>query len=344
MDYKKTMYLSAMLYSQADEAQKERLVELYQKSVKNTLSYQQLRKYMQLVHFFGSDGKQQNEECQDAMKKALGEMNHVESNLRILEACQRKVEHELEKTHELLSEPIFFDEDIIALEEDNIVLYSKFFKCMASAICYYIMSQFGVTAAKKIIYNPNASFTEMVKRVNLDYERELNATVQEPEPISWQIEKYTYAGANLIQYDGYRIRYDKSSRLNQGGKKETYHELSPYLYMADMSENILYVGSGNIMGVNVMEVLTMLNAAIVTSLPISILGVEPLNLKDLLKELTRLLGTELYCISPEDLTAALNRWCMCRTVAKRKNEKCCIFCGKRATTGSMCREHIQIRG
>ena len=67
------------------------------------------------------------------------------------------------------------------------------------------------------------------------------------------------------------------------------------------------------------------------------------NFSDILNEIKKAINTDCYCISPEDLVAALNRWSLNKTVTNRKKNGACIACGKPITSGRIaCDIHINI--
>jgi hypothetical protein len=64
-------------------------------------------------------------------------------------------------------------------------------------------------------------------------------------------------------------------------------------------------------------------------LPIDIFGSSNIDPRNPIKTLRDALGTNDFCVSPENLAAALDRWSMEKTVGERQRSSRCIICAAR---------------
>ena len=167
---------------------------------------------------------------------------------------------------------------------------------------------------------------------------------QTKKPLTWKITKASFAEDNFILYEGYKLEYTETplSSLLQKVQVDEYYHLSPYIFAATSpAVQTPFVGIGNILGIEAINGLSLLDSEIVTALPVSAFATE-FEPNDLLGAIKRSLNTDCYCISPEDLIAALNRQRLSNTVAKRRRENKCIFCGKSTVARIACKEHLSI--
>ena len=346
LKYARSMYLLSLLYSSADDSRKQKLGKLFQEIVIKTSEYQQLSKYLQTVKFFGIDGRSKYDESQDTIRSAVSDIQNAAEHIQHIGLLARQIGNELTRSDALLSSARFFDEDFIAVKAEDVDVYNRFFKTLANAICYYLISQFGVKAIRNLTFNHRAGFQDVIRLVNQQYANELAMSASTMKPSAWAIGFESYYGDNLAGYCGYRITYSQQLdsdflKLVQAG---AYIRVSPYLYVAASSAvEAPLIGFGNLVGVEAMNVLPLLEASITTSLPEDIFGERDIEFADILGEIARSLQSKCYCVTPEDLVAALNRWSLVKTVNKRRQSKKCIFCGKDLGDGRVaCASHFSI--
>lgn len=344
MEYKRTMYLLSLLHSATEGTKKERIGELFKQAVTSTNEYQRLKKLLQSASFFGIDGADKHEESEQALQKAIADISNSADNIRHLELLIHQIENELVKSDKLLSSPCFFDDDFIAVRSEDVDPYNRFYRTWANCICYYLISQFGVKAIRNLTFNNKAGFQEVIRLINQQYGNELFMSYQNKKPLTWKITKASFSEDNFISYEGYKLEYSETplSSLLQKVQVDEYYRISPYVFAATSpAVQTPFVGIGNIVGVDAINGISLLDSEIITSLPVSAFKTdfEPNNLLGAIK---CALNTDSYCISPEDLIAALNRKKLSDTVAKRRRENKCIFCGKALSTRVACKEHFTI--
>lgn len=188
------------------------------------------------------------------------------------------------------------------------------------------------------------TLVDVVRLVNQQYGNELFMSYQTKKPLTWKITKASFAEDNFILYEGYKLEYTETplSSLLQKVQVDEYYHLSPYIFAATSpAGQTPFVGIGNILGIEAINGLSLLDSEIVTALPVSAFATE-FEPNDLLGAIKRSLNTDCYCFSPEDLIAALNRQRLSNTVAKRRRENKCIFCGKSTVARIACKEHLSI--
>lgn len=344
MEYKRTMYLLSLLHSATEESKKERIGELFKQAVTSTNEYQRLKKLLQSVSFLGIDGIDKHEESEQTLQKTIADIANPTDNIKHLDLLIQQIENELKKADGLLSSASFFDDDFMAVKSESVDLYNRFYRTLANCICYYLISQFGVKAIRNLTFNNKAGFQDVVRLVNQQYGNELFMSYQNKKPLTWKITKTSFVEDNFISYEGYKLEYTKTplSSLLQKVQVDEYYRLSPYVFAATSpAVQTPFVGIGNIIGVDAINGLALLDSDIVTSLPVSAFTAE-FEPHDLLGSIRQSLNTDSYCISPEDLIAALNRQKLSDTVAKRRRENKCIFCEKSIFTRVACKDHFTI--
>lgn len=344
MEYKRTIYLLSLLHSATEGDKKERIEELFKRAVTSTDEYQKLKKLLQSTSFIGIDGVDKHDECEQTLQRTIANITNPTNNIKHLDLLIQQVENELKKADGLLSSPGFFDDDFIAVKSESVDLYNRFYRTLANCICYYLISQFGVKAIRNLTFNNKAGFQDVVRLVNQQYGNELFMSYQTKRPLTWKITKASFAEDNFILYEGYKLEYTETplSSLLQKVQVDEYYRLSPYIFAATSpAVQTPFVGIGNILGIEAINGLSLLDSEIVTALPVSAFATE-FEPNDLLGAIKRSLNTDCYCISPEYLIAALNRQRLSNTVAKRRRENKCIFCGKSTVARIACKEHLSI--
>ncbi len=344
MEYKRTMYLLSLLHSAADGSKKDRIGDLFKQAVTSTDEYQHLKKLLQSVTFLGYDGADKHEESEKTLQDTILGINNPTENIKHVDLLIQQIENELKKADRLLSSPSFFEDDFIAINSESVELYNKYYRTLANCICYYLISQFGVKAIRNLTFNHKAGFQDVVRLVNQQYANELFMSYQSKRPLTWKITKASFVEDNFITYEGYKLEYSETplSTLLQKVQVDEYYRISPYVFAATSpAVQSPFVGIGNIIGIDANNGLSLLDSEIITTLPVAAFSssFEP---NDLTGAIKRALNTDSFCISPEDLVAALNRQKLSETVAKRRQENKCIFCGKNTFSRVACREHFTI--
>lgn len=344
MEYKRTMYLLSLLHSAAEGAKKERIGDLFKNAVTSTDEYQQLKKLLHSVTFLGFDGAAKHDESEAALQNTISDIVNSTENIKRLQLLISQIENELKKADRLLGEVGFFDEDFIAVQSKKVDLYGKFYKELANMICYYLISQFGVKSIRNLTFNHKAGFQETTKLVNQQYGNELFMSYHSKKPLTWKISRQSFNSDNVICYQGVKIEYDDTpiSDVLQKVKEEEYYRIAPFVFAATSpSVPAQYIGFGNIIGVDILRGLSLLDSEIATSLPVTAFS-SSFETTDLIGAIKRALNTESFCISPEDVVAAMNRQKLNDTVASRRREGKCVICGRSVNGRTACKDHLSI--
>lgn len=331
MSYEKSMQLLCLLYSAARDDKREKLGELFQSAVRKTEAFQRLTRILQVTTFLGHDGEAQKEEAAHILKTALSQIQDGPLNIKKMELLLQQIEAESAKSEKLIQSPRFFDEELVAIPSEYYDEYNKLYRGLASAICYYLVSQFGVKAIRNLTFNQRAGFSELVHLVNQQFAAELAMSVGMSEPYAWSINKAHFSGDNLIAYDGYTMEYSKmrmSEMLRKADLGE-YKKISPFCFAATSAANRTpLIGIGNIVGVEPQYSLQLLDSEIVTSMAPEAFSFNCGSFENILAIIAATVETDTYCLAPENIVRALNRCCLNDTVAARKQQGRCIICGQ----------------
>lgn len=346
MSYEKSMYLLSLLYSAASNEKREKLGELFQSTVKKTEAFQQLTRLMQVTTFLGHDGASQKKEASNILKLALSQIQDGPSNIKKMELLLQQIEREVSDADKLVQSPRFFDDELAAISSEQYDEYNKFYREIASAICYYLVSQFGVKAIRNLTFNQRASFRELVHLINQQYATELAMSSETSKPLAWGITKAHFSGDNLVSYDGYTIEYTqmKLSEILHKVDLGEYKQIAPYCFAATSSAiQTQLIGIGNIVGVQPPHALQLLDSEILTSMPPAAFLMPYGTFDDILSKIAEAVETDSFCISPEDVVRAMNRYCLNNTVAIRKQQGKCIICGQTMRNNKYaCSSHFAI--
>lgn len=346
MSYEKSMYLLSLLYSAASDEKREKLGELFQSTVKMTEGFQKLTRLMQVTTFLGHDGASQKEEVTNLLKAALSQIQNGPDNIKKMDILLQHIEREVSDAERLIQSPRFFDDELIAISSEQYGEYSKFYRELASSICYYMVSQFGVKAIRNLTFNQRAGFSELVHLVNQQYATELTMSAELPKPYAWSINKAHFSGDNLISYDGYTVEYSqmKLSEMLRKVELGEYKQIAPFCFAATSSAiQTPLIGIGNVVGVEPQYALQLLDAEIVTSMSPESFTFARGCFDDILTSIAEAVQTDKYCIAPEDIVRALNRYYLNITVATRKQQGKCIICGQTMRNNKYaCSSHFTI--
>ncbi len=346
MGYQRTMYLLSLLYAKSKNHQTE-LTTLFRQAIAKTDEYQQLSKLLQQTTYLGMDGEKLYNDSRQAIELVVKDIQNPVNNLQSMRLLVERTTRMLEKTEEWLRSPRFFDEDFIAIRSETISVCSNFYRTLANAICYMLLTFFGPHSIRNLTYNQSITPRELVKLINQQYANELVMSAAQKKPAVWQISREAYTGDNIACFNGFRIDYNDwpIDCMDQRVKTGEFRRLSPYLYVNnDLSQNTLYIGVGNIMGVDVSNSISMLNASIVTCLPADVFKKANLMLSNPIGEIIEALQTDAFCLPPGNFLDALNRHTLNSVVIERQRSHMCIFCGKPAQDGRIsCEEHIRVK-
>lgn len=344
MEYKRVTYLLSLLHSATEGEKREQIEEIFKRAVIATDEYQKLKKLTLSTSFMGIDGEDKRNECEQTLKKTIADITNATDNFRHVDLLTKQIEKELINIDELLSSPRFFDDEFIMVKSESVDLYNRFYRTLANCICYYLISQFGVKAIRNLTFNNKAKFQELVRLANQQYGNELMMSYQERKPLTWEITKVRFTEENFISYIGYELKYTETplSSLLQKVESNEYYRLAPYVFAATSSKTrTSFAGIGNILGIDATSGLSLLDSQIVTSLPAAAFATE-FEPNDLLGAIKRAINTDCYCISPENLVSELNRKKISDTVASRRREQKCIFCGEPTEGRVACKHHLSI--
>ena len=340
------MHLLSLLYSSVSEEKKMRIGELFNQMVKRTDEFQQLMKLLQTVTFLGHDGVSKKNESLATLENSVTGVLDATKSIEKMNLLVHQICNDIKRAEALLASPRYFDDDLTAVLSEDIEVYHKYYKVLANVVCYYMISQFGIKGIRNLTYNHRAGFQDLVRLVNQQYANELSMSSRYLKPVTWAVVKTAFAGDNFIEYDGYRIVYSNQllSGILQKVSVGEYRRVAPYLFAATSSlVDAPFVGIGNIIGVEATNGLALLNSEIVTSLPINAFGDEDIEFLNPLGEIKNALHTDCYCLFPESLVSAMNRWSFNKAVRTRRESGKCIVCGKDLGQGKVaCSSHFTI--
>lgn len=342
MNHQKAQYLLSLLYAKATPSQKEILGGLYSEIGRESQEFQTLFRLVQTVRELSPMGADLKQQASDTLTRVVSDMDHGVGAVKDMGVLTQRITQELNQSNELLSGAAYFTKGINLVDVGDVNGYQAFYKWLACGICYYLTSLHGVSAIKELTYNRKAFLYQLIQLFHDVYaETLMNAPLNGTYGV-WTLTKTSYVSGNLIDYTAYNIAYGKASLPVDN---EGYRAISPYLYLQTGIKTMPeLVGQGYLVGTGVDQALSLLEGTIITALPEDVFGDDDIDFSNLLGVIAEKLGTNCYCISPESLVAALNRWRLHITVAQRIQKQQCLFCGGAPRFGTNdCGKHIAIK-
>lgn len=346
MNYSRSMMLISLLYQSADAANREILSKVFHDTISKANEFDELRKALESTVFFEPLGKTLYDEAQQLAANSFSEIENVAQNLMKIQVVLENIERETGKTDEMMQAPSFSNKAISAVSRSRIDSYVNYQKEIASGICYYLLVMDGVEPLRNLRFNLSANLQELNEVVSRHFADTLLQQGKHKTLPVWTIEQVDFQKSDALQYTGYVLSYDTMSREQMKNDFESgkYRRIAPNIYSSNGGVMAKWIGIGNIVGGKPGEALSYLNADVMTSIPSSDRFNMDMPANQLMENIANAIGASCFCISPDELTHAMNRRGMIRAAADRRVENLCIICGRKLEPGNRiaCNSHFKV--
>lgn len=326
MNNANTVMLLSVLLKNCTESEKEKLIGLYKDSFEMTEEYKNLKKLLNNYSFDGYEGRELIEKGRDAIRTGL-------TNPEQFLQCVTNIKYVISKSNKLIGDT---NKYLQSCNMNNVELsifqheveesVKQFYLEMFGYTCYIASALFGVEFIKNCKINVNANIFDIINDVTSEIHSVINEIQRAKLPAKWVIKRCSFAGANLVKYDGFVLLYED---INGKFENNSMRKISPFINVSEKNNEILCSGIGNFV-VSPSRFYTLIDSKIKISLStshfdgmdIDYFNIEPLSLikgRD---------NVNSYVISPSELVEHLNRYFMLKTVKSRNLNNVCAYCGK----------------
>lgn len=308
------------------------LAKLYQQALDDDDDILKLHTYLDSCVFYRGIGSSLHEEGTALLRRLYQEPSSAPELLPRVRQEYEKIEAELKRCSAQMLSPEPFMDAVTVLRKREILPYLGAMQDIAAACVHLAAVYGGADALKDLIWVETDGILEMIYAVNTKF---LPALLKVRRPAhSWVIQKKRLGGAALFGGEGFFLSYEDSRSMEVYGStlhKEpvgTHAWLNISAYEAGLEDIPYCWGTGNLVSSMPKDALSLLKGRIAT-------GLRPPGEDELARELPApsecirtLSGQAMYCISPDELVLAMNRWQMGHEIRERKRYHKCLFCGK----------------
>lgn len=296
--------------------------------------------------FYGERGRRLEQRGEEVLRKVYNQSYQSIELLEEVKQVSELIEHELNNSQRIMMSSYPVDETFIVCRRSDLPIYRLALSEMASFIVYTTASYHGTEPLKYLTWYDDVGIKEMYNAV---YTKFLPTVKDIRRPTyGWVIKKRHLGGKALFGGDAFYLSYELVHYVQGMGDKMSRRSMSTnafydaYVYANDKKDVPICWGWGNLLSVMPNQALSLLqNNNIVTKLRCP----TPQELEHEIPnplECVRILSDGCsYCISPDELVLALNRWQVGHEIESRKKEQCCLFCNRPISRFSLvCGSHF----
>lgn len=253
------------------------------------------------------------ERCLNAVKQAYTSMYDarvpIASAYRHLDESLEEADRLLREAHKLAESHLNETPDLMSAELRNAV--SQFMPEYLSALCYHVACHWGVQHLRTLA-NTSLNTTEDY----LNAERSALRLINEVERLDampcWTIERSVETASQWMPHATGLLFKWSDVPLRSTVDANGMQLIAPCLAVAtEPGANLVLCGDGNVVGTTPSDSLKLRAQGVHTTLPIDALSA-PLGMRpDILRPLETLRAyyrDDAFCISPEDVASAFDRW------------------------------------
>ena len=343
MDTRAVLYFLNFLSREADN--QEGLRELFKQAVNANDDVITLMSFVQDVSFFEGIGSSLGDRAKSLLDQLYRDPSSALSTLTQIRQLNETIQKELNLCTGLLRSPKAFSDSITVLRKKDRISYLKAYRQIASTCVYLIATYSGISSVKGLSWAETSGIQESVYAINTKFLPALGA-VRKPL-YSWVIKKGRLGGHALFDSEAFFLSYDEARTVEvecssfHSEPQTTHCYLNVRAYEADELEVPYCWGTGNILSVSPADALLLTRQDVITKLrspgPAELQRPVPTPI-----ECARILSDgKPFCISPDELTNAMNQWIVGREIELRKARHSCLICGKQVSRDRLvCKSHF----
>lgn len=343
MDSRKVLFFLDLM--RTESANKKGLAKHYENAVKADDSVIMLTAFFNNYTFFQGIGSSIYDRGRELLDELYQNPTEALISLQKIKQVNETIQNEVSLCLDRLQSPYVFTEPITILRKRDRIAYLEAYRQVAATCVYMVALYDGLLAAKKLTWADTDGIQESVYAVNTKFLPALQR-VKKPS-YSWVIRKRRLGGDALFEGEAFFISYMVTYRVEtlcSVLNKEpmgTHAFLNIRAYEADELDVPYCWGTGNLLSFSPKDALNLLHKDVVTTLR-SPSRAELRKAIPTPMECIRVLSdNQDFCVSPDELTNAMNQWIMGHEIERRKATHNCVFCGKSVPADRyVCKSHF----
>ena len=350
MDTKRLLFFIELLNRETDGHSAE-IIRLFQRALDENDEIKELKSFLNTeeYYYYHEIGKN----LYKSGKKVLNDIYQKPSDcIALFPQIGRaisSISYELDTSYRLIASPFPFKDNINVLKKRDVEAIRIAYERIANSCIFLLALYEGIQPIQNFTWNDQASISEMLEMVNtifLPSLFQISSTTR-----SWIITRHELGGNALFGGDGFFLTYNYQQEIQEKcryiyGKRMggTYSFCNVDAFINKKNDVPYCWGTGNILSVYPYNATTFLQPGKKITIKLRC----PRN-DELMEDnpfpfecVKRLADSDMFCITPEELVLAMNRWEMGHEIAMRKHNHQCLFCGKKINSYQLvCKSHFQ---
>lgn len=344
MDSKRVLYFLEML-NRETSGHSDEIAEIYKRALDENGDIIRLKRLLNDYTYYREIGNAFYKNGVEMLDKVYSAPTKVLDILPQLKQVHESIENEARVCDELMHSPLPFSETITILKKKDTIAYMSALKMIASISVYLIVLYAGLDPIRNLTWDDTVGIQEMIYAVNTKFLPSL-CGVRRPN-YSWVIRKKRLGGRALFGGDCYYLSYENTRSVEvlcstlHREPIGTHAYLNIDAYESGECDVPFCWGIGNIVSVSPDNAVLFLQNSVATKVR-SPQGAE---LRRKMPEpfacVRQLSDGALFCITPDELLLAMNRWQVGHEIEERKRTHNCLFCGKHVDGNKLvCSSHF----
>ena len=344
MNTDKVLYFLDMLAANTSGKEHE-IADLYTRVLNESEEVNTLKSYLNDYDYYRETGQSLYGSGLELYNRVFAEPSKALELMPQIRQMTQKIKNQADTCLALLLSPEPFINPVDVIKSKDTIACMTAYRTIA-AVCVYLIALYeGPEAIRELNWIDTAGIQERIYAVNTKFLPALCKTVR--PSYWWVIRKKRLGGKALFGGDAFYLSYETPGMIEiitSTLHKEpigTHSYLNIRAFEAEENDVPYCWGIGNLVSVTPAMGLDLLGGGITVSTRCP-------NTAELSKKLPapgELLRTltdgGIYCISPDELLTAMNRWETGRFIQSRKRSNNCLFCGKYVGPGRLvCPSHF----
>lgn len=344
MDSKQVLFFLSLLNDKTD-GYADDLAEIYKRALDENDDVIRLKMLLNDYIYYRETGNALYKNGEKLLDRIYSTPSKALELLPQLKQAHESIENEVEICDALMRSPFPFSDAITVLRKKDTIAYMMALKAIASS-CVYLMALYaGLEPIKHLTWDDTAGIQEMIYAINTKF---LPALYRVKRPnYSWVIRKRRLGGRALFGGDNFYLRYESTrsvETLCHGLNKEPigiHSFLNVDAYESGEDETPFCWGIGNILSVSPRDAIQLLQRDITDMVRSPRADELKRKMPTPLACIEQLADGTTFCITPDVLVLAMNRWQTGHEIEERKRTHNCLFCGKHTSGGKLvCSHHF----
>ena len=344
MNSRKVMGLMELLAKETS-GHSEEIISIYKRALDEDDDVKILKSLINDYSYYHEVGNALSAEASDLLKKLYSTPLNAPELMPELKPIRIKIDRIRSANDELICSSFPTDDSLIVLKKKDIITYLEALRMIAGTCTYLLLVYGGKKAIDNLTWDDAAGIRETFHSINSRFLPALCA--MERPACGWVIQKRKVGGKALLGGDCFSVTYQSEGSIRFQTKNLRKEAIGTHAYLnidafESREDDVPYCwGIGNLVSVKPNNALAVLQSDIVTGLQVP----KPEDYVNMLPQpvecAERLSDGKPYCISPDELVLAMNRWTAGHEIGNRRRNHNCLFCGKYLSDGRrVCSSHF----